>query len=55
METGGGMLSTEKASRDLILAFQYIKRAHQKGGEKLFTKACSNSTRISGIRLKRGS
>ena len=30
---------------DLVAAFHYIKGAYKKGGERLFTKACSGRTR----------
>ncbi|GAB0190554.1 formin-1 [Grus japonensis] len=39
---------------DLIVAFQYIKGAYKKDGERLFTKACSDRTRGNGFKLKGG-
>ena len=39
-----GLFSLEKRRRwpDLIVAFQYIKRAYEKDRERLFTRACSD-------------
>jgi len=54
-ETGGcdeglrelGLFSLEKRSLqgNLIVAFQYLKGAYEKNGEKHFSKACSDRTR----------
>ncbi|KAK4832333.1 hypothetical protein QYF61_021862 [Mycteria americana] len=40
--------------RDLIVAFQYIKRAYKKDGEILFPRTCSDRTRGNGFKLKDG-
>ncbi|KAK4811358.1 hypothetical protein QYF61_027587 [Mycteria americana] len=42
-----GLFSLEKRRfwGDLIAAFQYIKGAHKKDGEKLFTRTCNDRTR----------
>ncbi|KAK4806794.1 hypothetical protein QYF61_005590 [Mycteria americana] len=39
---------------DLIVAFQYVKGAYKKDGERLFTRACSDRTRGIGYKLKEG-
>jgi len=39
---------------DLIAAFQYLQGAQKKGGDNLFSKACSNRTRGDGFTLKEG-
>jgi len=39
-----GLFSLEKRRLwgDLIAAFQYLKGAYKKGGERIFTMACSD-------------
>jgi len=37
---------------DLIAAFQDLKRACKKDGDRLFSRACSNRTRGDGFKLK---
>ncbi|KAK4810947.1 hypothetical protein QYF61_013356 [Mycteria americana] len=51
-----GLFSLEKRrlQGDLIVAFQYIKGAYKKGGERLFTRACSDRTRGNSFKLKEG-
>ena len=44
----------EKASRDLTVAFQYIKEPYKKNGKRHFTRACSDRTRRNGFKLKEG-
>ncbi|KAK4815821.1 hypothetical protein QYF61_007430 [Mycteria americana] len=39
---------------DLIAAFQYLKGAYKKDGERLFNRACSDRTRGNGFKLKEG-
>ena len=39
---------------DPIAAFQYLKGAYKKAGERLFTRACSDRTRRNGFKLKEG-
>ncbi|KAK4827792.1 hypothetical protein QYF61_021745, partial [Mycteria americana] len=51
-----GLFSLEKRmlQGDLITAFQYIKAAYKKDGERLFTKTCSDRTRGNGFKLEEG-
>jgi len=37
---------------DLIAAFQYLKGAHKKDGDKVFTRACCDRTRSHGFKLR---
>ncbi|GAB0184181.1 hypothetical protein GRJ2_000883400 [Grus japonensis] len=51
-----GLLSLEKRRLwgDLIVAFQYLRRACRKAGEGLFMRECSDRTRGNGFKLKEG-
>ncbi|KAK4828168.1 hypothetical protein QYF61_024417 [Mycteria americana] len=51
-----GLLSLEKRrlQGDLIPAFQYLKRAYKKDGDRLFTKAYSDRTSGNVFKLKEG-
>ncbi|KAK4806243.1 LOW QUALITY PROTEIN: hypothetical protein QYF61_013387 [Mycteria americana] len=53
-----GILVDEKLDRrlwgDLIVAFQYLKGAYKKDGERLFSRACSDRTRGNSFKLKEG-
>ncbi|KAK4832624.1 hypothetical protein QYF61_024605 [Mycteria americana] len=51
-----GLFSPEnrRLRGDLIAAFQYLKGAYKKDGDKLFSRACCNSTRGNGFKLKEG-
>ena len=53
---GLGLFSLGKRTHqgDLIAAFQYIKEAYKKEGERLFTNTCSNMTRGNSFKLKEG-
>ena len=48
------MFSLEKRRLwgDLITAFQYLKEAYKKDGDRLLSRACSNRTRGNGFKLK---
>ena len=39
---------------DLIVTFQYLKRAYRKDGDRLFSRACCNRTRGNGFKLREG-
>jgi len=51
-----GLFSLEKRrlQGDLIAAFQYLKRAYRKDGDRLFSRACCNRTRGNDFQLKEG-
>ena len=53
-ELGLGSLGRRRVRRDLITAFQYIKRASKKDTERLLTRACSVRTRGNGFKLNEG-
>jgi len=39
---------------DLLVAFQYLKGAYKKDGDKLFSRLCCDRTRSNGFKLKGG-
>jgi len=39
---------------DLVAAFQYLKGACKKGGDKVFSKVCCDRTRSNRFKLKEG-
>jgi len=51
-----GLFSLEKRrlQRDLIVAFQYLKRGYKKEGDRLFSRLCGNRTRENTFKLKEG-
>ncbi|KAK4826193.1 hypothetical protein QYF61_006137 [Mycteria americana] len=51
-----GLFSLEKRRLwgDLIVAFQYLKEAYKKDGDRLFSRTCCDRTRNNGFKLKEG-
>ena len=51
-----GLFSLEKRRLwgDLTAAFQYLKGANKKGGDKLFSRACCDRTWGNGFNIKEG-
>jgi len=49
-----GLFSLQKRQLqgDLTAAFQYLKGAAKKDGDRLFSRACCDSTRDNGFKLK---
>jgi len=47
-------LEKRRLQGDLIAAFQYLKWAYKKDGDRLFSRAYSNRTRGNGFKLKEG-
>jgi len=51
-ESGLFSLEKRRLQGDLIVAFQYLKGAYKKDGDRLFSKACCEKTRGNGFKLK---
>ena len=51
-ELGFSSLEKRRLQRDLIEAFQYLKRAYKKAGEGLLIRACSDGTRRNSFKLE---
>jgi len=51
-----GLFSLEKKRLwgHLIVAFRHLKGACKKYGNKIFSRACCNKTRVNGFKLKEG-
>jgi len=47
-------LDKRKLQGDLTAAFQYLKGAYRKDGDKLFSGACCDTTRSNGFKLREG-
>jgi len=53
-ELGLFSLQKKRLQGDLSVAFQYLKGASKKDGDKLFSKACYNRIRGNGFKLREG-
>ena len=51
-ELGLFSLKKRRLQGNLIAAFQYLKGAHKKDGDKQFSSPCCNRTRSNGFKLK---
>ncbi|KAK4818261.1 hypothetical protein QYF61_009966 [Mycteria americana] len=51
-----GLFGLEKRGlqRDFIVAFQYLKEAYKKDGDRLFSRPCCDRTKGNGCKLKQG-
>ncbi|GAB0183437.1 hypothetical protein GRJ2_000809000 [Grus japonensis] len=53
-ELGLFSLKKRRLWGDLTVAFQYLKGAYKKDGDRLFSRACCDRTRDNGFKLKEG-
>jgi len=53
-ESGLFSLEKRRLQRDFIEAFQSLKGAYKKDGDRHFSRACSNRTRGNSFKLKEG-
>jgi len=53
-ELGLGSLQKSRHQGYLIVAFQYLKGAYKKDGDRVFSRACCDRTRGNGFKLKEG-
>ncbi|KAK4829992.1 hypothetical protein QYF61_008162 [Mycteria americana] len=53
-ELGFFSLEKRRLQEDLIVAFQYIKGAYKKNGDRLFSRACNDRTRGNDFKPKEG-
>ena len=53
-ELGLGSLGRRRLRGELTAAFQYLKGAYKKDGDRVFIRACSERTRGDGFRLNEG-
>jgi len=53
-ELGLFSLGKRRLQGDLVAAFQYLKGAYRKDGDRLFSRTCSDRTRGSVLKLKEG-
>ena len=53
-ELGLFILQNRRLRRHILAAFQYLKGAYRKDGENIFCRACGDSTRSNGFKLKEG-
>jgi len=47
-------LEETRLCRDLIAAFQYLKRAYRKDRDNIFSRACCDRMRSNGFKLREG-